>query len=152
MESNDSKINIFLEYFRKEWVESSNNCWYKGIFYRVPSTNNGQEANNGGVKKSDTCRERAPLNQYFPKCKTMIKRGSEDRTMNVYPFHEELKFKSKLWIYSFNFLKAKLLICKISGYDNGYIVTESKNKETKKFFMRFNDIWALNLNFNSAAT
>ena len=46
---NESNINNFLEYFRKEWVDSFNNGWYEGICYRVLSTNNGLEANNGAV-------------------------------------------------------------------------------------------------------
>ena len=92
---NESNINNFLEYFRKEWVDSFNNGWYEGICYRVPSTNNGLEANNGAVKNTHTFRERAPLNQYLPKCKTMTKRLSEDRIKDVHPFYEQLKFKNK---------------------------------------------------------
>ena len=45
---NAPNINNFLEYFRKKWVDSSNNGWYEGICLSVPSTNNGSEANNGG--------------------------------------------------------------------------------------------------------
>ena len=62
----------------------------------MPNPKNGLEAYNGGGKKTHTCRERAPLNQYLPKCKTMSKPWSEDRTMSFHPFHEKLKFKSKL--------------------------------------------------------
>jgi hypothetical protein len=31
-------LDSFLEYFKNEWVLSSNNCWYEGACDRVPKT------------------------------------------------------------------------------------------------------------------
>ena len=67
---NESAINVFLEYFRKEWVDSSNNGCYEGLCYLVPSTNNGLDGNNGSIKKCHTLRERVSFNKFLPNCIT----------------------------------------------------------------------------------
>ena len=50
-------------------------------------------------------------------------------------------------------MKSKPIICKLNGIQGGYIVIEAKNRHLAHIFMNFlNDIWSLNLNFNSATS
>ena len=43
----DNSISKFLEYFKKEWIDSNNCNWYVGAALNIPSTDNGLESNNG---------------------------------------------------------------------------------------------------------
>ena len=83
----------------------------------------------------------------------MVKRWSQDREKNVYIFHVDLKFKDKLWIFTFNYIKAKPIVLRINVTDSGYFITEAKNRDLLPLFHRFlGDLSSLKLNFNSAVT
>jgi hypothetical protein len=77
------EIDTFLEYFRKEWVDSKNNKWYEGAATRVPSTDNGLEGTNAVIKHVYTLRERLSVASYMANAVNMLRNWSIVYRMNI---------------------------------------------------------------------
>ncbi|CAF1022962.1 unnamed protein product [Brachionus calyciflorus] len=76
LSTKDNEVKVFLYFFKKEWIDSSNSGWYEGLTQgeHTPSTDNALESFNGKIKKIHTLRERLAVNTYLTNTYDMIRK------------------------------------------------------------------------------
>jgi hypothetical protein len=146
---NNVSLNSFLDYFKNEWVLSSNNCWYEGACDRVPKQNNGLESNNLVIKTHHTLRSRLSLSHYLNNAESMLKNWSIDRTKS------DLKFQTIIeidfhWPLAYTWIKENGMMFRyLNAPGVCFIVTKQKYQHLITNFMNFLSAENLNFDFDS---
>jgi hypothetical protein len=130
----NAKVDEFLEYFRKEWIESANHKWYEGAAIGIPSHDNGLEALNGSVKTNYTMRERLPVQEFL--CNTMeMLRDWSKNSMKEKEFHDDFKVDSDTWTRAHQCLAEKRPIHQINQTESYLVVRPANKSIVNKFFL-----------------
>ena len=99
----DEAVKIFIKYFKDNWLVINCN-WFES--YNHPnnagscSSNNGNEAINGVIKRQDTLRELLPLTTFLlVSCNIVLKwsRARDPKDVNYKPFATEPTIKLCQW-------------------------------------------------------
>lgn len=129
MQKNQSVLD-FMSYFEKEWIDS-NNGWYEGVEFYVPSTNNALEATNKVVKDDGTYRERHVLSRFLVIASDIVKNWSAERKSNLpnaKKFAKQPDISLQLWTSAYQWAKLQKDI------------TCVENETTKLYYIPARDI------------
>lgn len=85
-----NKSAPFVKYFHENYIQQRSN-WFEGVAMLKPSTNNGQEATNGLIKRLFTHNMRLPMAEMKTKCATITREWSLN-LKNDKPFAENVSY------------------------------------------------------------
>jgi hypothetical protein len=147
---NNDSLNAFLQYFKSEWVSSSNCCWYEGACDRIPKQNNALEATNLVIKTHHTLRERLSLSHYLNNAESMIKNWSIDRTKHEFKFQTTVDIDSN-WQLAYTWVKESGCIFRyVSAPGLCFVVTKLRYQYlVNDMNMKFLNAQTLDFDFDS---
>lgn len=126
LSTKSGECKTFFEYFRKEWINSTNSGWYEGLTQgeHTPSTDNALESINGKIKSIHTLRERLAVNSYLRNAYEMLRNWSKD-SLTERQFSTSYNVSAKTWGMADDFLRSPESILKRFGgkKSNVFILT-----------------------------
>ena len=126
----NSEFKTFFEYFRKEWIDSTNSGWYEGLTQgeHTPSTDNALESINGKIKSIHTLRERLAVNSYLRNAYDMLRNWSKD-SLTEREFSKSYNVSAKTWGMAYDFLHSTDSILKLFGKRSSLFILTTKENE-----------------------
>lgn len=137
-----------MRYFKNEWIVSKHSFWYEGAGLTYPSTNNGLESTNKGIKDTHTLREREHISRFMKTAGGIIEKWSFDRSSEVdgiKKYYDEPLISNELWEKTDQYIQSKPKI-KFLSFDLAYetIVCETSGCECYKDNYDFDQFIQLN--------
>ena len=127
----EKEIDAFLEYFRKEWIESKHSKWYEGAASDLPyfpTTDNGLESTNARIKGDYTLRNQMSVSQYLRNAVGMVRNWSLDRGTAEKQFQTTVKIPGSTWELAQQCISSQPVIKRLKQTDT-FLLTEGKHEK-----------------------
>ena len=121
------EIDIFIDYFKREWCDSKNCNWYEGAASRIPSNNNGCEGTNRWTKENHTLRNIEGISRFLTTAFRMVKNWSLDRTQNKkFAYFDSIKIEDVSWKMAYQFLYLEPVGTILKKSENSFRLSNDK--------------------------
>ncbi|RMZ99193.1 hypothetical protein BpHYR1_051645, partial [Brachionus plicatilis] len=117
----------FLDYFKKEWIESTNCGWFEGKALNCPSTNNALESINGKLKLN-TLRKRMAFSVFLTNAYSTVSNWSMD-TVKEKIFCDEYDISGESWSLAYSFLTVNDRVIKKVPNSTTFLLTKKEFKD-----------------------
>ena len=132
-------IDVFLDYFEKEYITSAHSTWYEGIAPHRPSTNNALEAVNNSIKATHTLRQRENLSHFLSKVCEILNDWSLDRehgTDQIKFFYETPEINAELWQQADTYIKENPSIKHIKSQECFLVSRREVDSQRVRFYYK----------------